>query len=119
MPFVILSVGCDPTLLKRRNSALENAGYSVVGAGNSTQAMNKFFSAHFDLVLLCHSLGSERRRLAGVINLYSRSTPVILISDREGETYDYGTAIVGCLPEEIIGGIGDVLSRATPPRIAA
>ena len=65
---LILSAGRDFDLLKKRNDALAEAGYIVVSAGGSYEAIERLLNGNFDLVLLCHSLApEERRRLAGIV----------------------------------------------------
>ncbi|HLZ00347.1 MAG TPA: hypothetical protein VKT33_14910 [Candidatus Angelobacter sp.] len=111
----ILSAGRDPYLLKKRNDALTQAGYTVVSASSSYEAIERLLSGDFDLVLLCHSLSNEeRRRLAGIVKNYSPSTPVVLIADMDGQQYEYATRTVRCYPEQIIAAVKTMLEAPRP-----
>jgi DNA-binding NtrC family response regulator len=107
---LILSAGRDAYLLKKRNDALVEAGYIVVSASSSYEAMERLLNGDFDLVLLCHSLSNEeRRRLSGIVKNYSPSTPVVLIADMEGQHYEYATRTVRCYPEQILAAVKTML----------
>lgn len=82
MPFLILSAGRDPDLLRSRNAALQAQGYRVAAAFGSCEVVDKLLNGDFDLVLLCHTMSAEdRHRLARIIISHTPSTPVILISE--------------------------------------
>ena len=111
MPHTVLSTGRDPNVLRHRNAALEQAGYTVVAANSSPEIVERLFNGDFDVVLLCNSIPEEeRRRLAEIIRSYSPSTPVIVISDFEGRKYSYGTRTVRCFPDQIIAAIRETFS---------
>ncbi len=119
MPKLILSVGRDLQLLKKRTTALNGAGYTVVAATDPRQAIEDMFNGDFDLVLLCHSLtNEERQRFAGIVRNYSPSTPVVIISDLEGRKYPYGTRTVRCYSEQILAAVRDMLAAAGPIQAA-
>ena len=119
MPKLILSVGRDLQLLKKRTSALNDAGYTVVTSTDPRMAIEDMFNGDFDLVLLCHSLtNEERERFAGIVRNYSPSTPVVIISDLEGRKYTYGTRTVRCYSEQILAAVRDMVPTAGPARAA-
>jgi len=112
MSTVILSAGRDPRILKNRNEALTAAGYSVVTAASSPETINRLFNGDFDVVLLCSSIpDDERKRLTRIVTSYSPSTPVIVISDMDTQTFDFGARTARCFPQQIIAAIQDVLAR--------
>jgi CheY-like chemotaxis protein len=107
---LILSAGRDAYLLKKRNDALTEAGYIVVSASSSYEAIERLLNGDFDLVLLCHSLSNEeRKRLAGIVKNYSPATPVVLIADMDGQQYEYATRTVRCYPEQILAAVKNML----------
>src|SRR5258708_12880939 len=115
MPKLILSVGRDLLLLKKRTSALHDAGYTVVAATDPRQAIADMFNGDFDLVLLCHSLtNEERERFAGIVRNYSPSTPVVIISDLEGRKYPYGTRTLRCYSDQILAAFRYTLATHAP-----
>jgi DNA-binding response OmpR family regulator len=109
MPYLILSAGRDTELLKQRNAALAAEGYHVASASGSYEIVEKMLNGDFDLVLLCHSIpDDDRRRLARIINSYTPSTPVILISDDDQTQLDSVRA-VNCAPEQIMSTVRNSL----------
>jgi len=73
IPFLILSAGRDPDLLKPRNAALVAQGYRVAAASDSSEVVDKLLNGDFDLVLLCHTMPEEdRRRLVRIIRVILR-----------------------------------------------
>ena len=120
MSFIVLSAGRDPVVLRNRNAALEQAGYTVASANNSPEVVDRLFNGEFDVVLLCHSIPEEeRRRLAEIIRNYSSATPVIVISDFDGRQYSYGTRTARCFPDQIIAAIRETLTPEGPWKAAA
>jgi CheY-like chemotaxis protein len=62
---VILMVGRDRLLMKMRSQVLRGAGYTVEPSCSPLQAIDKFVTGDFDLVLLCHSIpAGDRERVA-------------------------------------------------------
>jgi CheY-like chemotaxis protein len=111
MPYLILSAGRDTELLKQRNAALAAEGYHVASAAGSYEIVEKMLNGDFDLVLLCHSIpDDDRRRLADIINSYTPSTPVILISDDDQPQFDPVPRAVKCAPEQIMSTVRNSLS---------
>ena len=62
---IVLSIGFDPSLLETRSLVLQSAGYMVESASSLKEAVNRFQSGDFDLVLLCRSVPRKDRRTWG------------------------------------------------------
>jgi DNA-binding response OmpR family regulator len=120
MPFLLLSAGHDPDLLKQRNAQLAAAGFKVASASHSCEVVDKLLNGDFDLVLLCDSMPDEdRRRLARIIRSYSPSTPVVLISSEESAQCEPGIQTVKCHPEQLLAAVAASLPRRCSPSEAA
>lgn len=112
MPFLLLSAGRDPHLLKRRNAQLLAAGFKVASATDSYEVVEKLLNGDFDLVLLCDSMAEQdRERLARIISSYAPSTPVVLISSTEEAEQDSGDGPVRCHPEQLLATVAESLQR--------
>lgn len=112
MPFLILSAGRDPDLLKARNAALQAQGYRVAAAFDSDEVVDKLLNGDFDLVLLCHTMPDEdRRRLARIIGSYSPSTPVVFISDKVCDELHGAAKAVLCRPDQVLATLTNSLTR--------
>ena len=115
MPYLILSAGRNPDLLKQRNAALSAEGYKVASAWDSCEIVEKLLNGDFDLVLLCHSIPEEdRRRLAGIVASYTPSTPVIVVSENERIAHEVAPRAINCSPEQVMAA---VRSSLTPPSL--
>ena len=116
MPFLILSAGRDPDLLKARNTALVAQGYKVAAASDTFEVVDKLLNGDFDLVLLCHTMPDEdRRRLARIVAGHSPSTPVVLISKNGCEGILAEAGIVQCSPDQVVTTLGVSLARRSGP----
>jgi DNA-binding response OmpR family regulator len=112
MPFLLLSAGRDPNVLKQRNAQLLAAGFKVASATNSHEVVEKLLNGDFDLVLLCDSMPDEdRNRLARIVSGYTPSTPVVLISIADGEEHAPGGGSVRCHPEQLLATVAESLQR--------
>lgn len=112
MPFLLLSAGRDPDLLKQRNAQLLAAGFKVASATDSYEVVDKLLNGNFDLVLLCDSMSDQdRERLARIISSYSPSTPVVLISRADGEEHAFGSGPLRCHPEQLLATVAGLLQR--------
>jgi DNA-binding response OmpR family regulator len=58
---VILVVGSDQSLLGTQRLILQSAGYSVVSTPSIIEAINRFLSGDFDLVILGHCIPTKDR----------------------------------------------------------
>jgi DNA-binding response OmpR family regulator len=89
-----LAVGRDPVLLETRNQVLRNAGYSVVSALSTEQALQSFASGDFDIVI-CHSIPlRNRERLTYAIRRHSPNTPVVAVTARFSEMDSFADAMI-------------------------
>jgi CheY-like chemotaxis protein len=114
MPFLILSAGRDPDVLKQRNATLSAEGYRVAAASDSSEIVEKLLNGDFDLVLLCQSIpDDDRRRLARIVTSYTPSTPVIVISDSHDYARDHVPRAVNCLPEQVMAAVRSSLLPRT------
>ena len=111
MPYLILSAGRNPDLLKQRNAALMAEGYKVASAWDSCEIVEKLLNGDFDLVLLCHSIPEEdRRRLAHIVSSYTPSTPVILISENEADLFGIVPQAINVSPEQVMAAVRSSLT---------
>lgn len=84
-PILILNVGHDPTLVRTRSLLLQTAGYLVDSSCSTDDAVRRFCSGDFDLVVLCRSIPEEeRRRLLHAIRDCGSSIPVIVVAAAAG-----------------------------------
>lgn len=122
---LVLSVGLDAELLGVRNFVLQSQGYYVVPAYSVKEAVERFLSGDFDLVLLCHSIpGEERERLARLIRASGARVPVVSVAGdfREGEGFAEGSVEGDANPilndlNPILNDIKRILMEATPPTL--
>jgi CheY-like chemotaxis protein len=78
---LVLNVGRDSPLLDTRAMLLRSAGYIVESTPSMADAIHRFRTGDFDLVILCHSIPEQdRQRLIDLIREEGSSTPVIFIS---------------------------------------
>jgi DNA-binding response OmpR family regulator len=116
MPFLLLSAGRDPYLLKQRNAQLAAAGFKVASATDWCEVVDKLLNGDFDLVLLCDSMPDEdRHRLARIISRYTPSTPVLLISSENSQECEPGIRTVKCHPEQLLAAVAGSLPNSGPP----
>jgi CheY-like chemotaxis protein len=116
MPFLILSAGRDPDLLKTRNAALQAQGYRVAAAFDSYEVVDKLLNGDFDLVLLCHTMPEEdRRRLARIISRHTPSTPVILISQSTCESVTLEPGALQCSSDQVLATLTHSLIGRSGP----
>jgi len=119
MSFLILSAGRDAGVLKRRNAALADQGYTVAAASDSFEIVDKLLNGDFDLVLLCHTIPEQDRlRVAGLVARYTPSTPVVLVSEDGSSQYVSGARIVQCRPDQIMNALTHSLAPQPGPRAA-
>lgn len=105
-----LHVGLDPVLLQTRSQVLTKGGYIVVSAFSVAEAAKKFRAHDFDLVILCHSISTnERRLLTEWIHGHSPLTPVVLISKTELGRDAGMDFMIDNNPERLLEGLPRVL----------
>jgi CheY-like chemotaxis protein len=112
MPFLILSVGHNPLVLRERHATLTAAGYSVTSVYSKEEAMDKLLEGDFDLVLMCSSLGTDCPRLAKAVRRHFPSIPVVSTAPGENrampECWAYFTGSSG---DEIVAAVYAILAN--------
>lgn len=118
---LILSVCLDPVLLDTRNLILRSAGYTVVPAVSLKEAVDRFRSGDFDLVLLSHTVTEkDQDRLACLIRASGSRIPVVSIASLGcGSHNAFVDATVGADPDELLAGIREALLNAAGKPAAA
>jgi CheY-like chemotaxis protein len=110
---IVLAVGTDPSLLKTRSLVLQSAGYMVESASSVKEAVDRFQSGDFDLVLQCHSVPrKDRDRLTSLIRASGSLTPIVSIAGNLGECDAFATATLEDGPSNFLARIRDVLVKA-------
>ena len=114
----VLSVGSDSSLLGIRRLVLRSAGYIVESAQSVKEAVDRFLSGDFDLVILCHSIPTkERDRLTCLIRASGSRIPVVSISGNHGQFDPFANATIEEGHSKFLTGIREVLLKAA--RISA
>jgi len=110
---VVLSVGLDPQLLTTRNLVLQSAGYTVVSAYSTKEAVDRFRGDDFDLVLLCQTVPvNEKDHLTLWIRASGSRIPVVSVSGRLCQDDVPAGVTVGSDPTALLWGIREVLINA-------
>lgn len=111
---IILSVGWDSSLLDTRRMILQAAGHIVESAHSLEEAIERFRTGDFDLVLLCHSISQpDRGRLTWSIRALGSSTPVVTVAIAHGQPPDgFADATIECAPRNLIHGVNQALLGA-------
>ena len=110
---IVLSIGFDPSLLETRSLVLQSAGYMVESASSLKEAVNRFQSGDFDLVLLCRSVpGKNRDHLTSLIRASGSRIPIVSIAGNLGERDAFANATLEDGPNNLLAGIRDVLVKA-------
>jgi DNA-binding NtrC family response regulator len=82
----ILSISSDITVSDSRNRVLEFSGFEVVGNFQGLEALDRFKSEHFDVVIIGDSLPSEvRLQLVRDLKEMKPEVPVVVIH-RSGDS---------------------------------
>jgi len=112
MPFLILSVGHNPLLLRERYSTLTAAGYSVTSVYSKEEAMDKLLEGDFDLLLMCPSLGTDSPQLAKAVHRHRPSLPVVSTAPCENPAMPDSWAYrAGSSAEEIVAAVHEILAN--------
>ena len=110
---VVLAVGFDSSLMRTRSLVLQSAGYIVESASSLREAVDRFQTGDFDLVLLCHSVPmKDRDHLTCLIRATGSLTPVISIVRNLGECAAFVNATLEDGPNKFLSGVGEELSKA-------
>src|SRR5580692_7168759 len=103
---VVLAVGFDLSLMRTRNLVLQSAGYIVESASSLREAVDRFQTGDFDLVLLCHSIPTkDRDHLTCLIRATGSLTPVVSIARNLGECAAFVNATLEDGPNKFLAGI--------------
>lgn len=111
---LVLAVGSDWWSLQSCNLILQSAGYTVVRAFSSTEAMRQFQDGDFDLVLLDPSLSKEgQERVTRHIRASGSGIPIVPIragSDRglastETTPGNRPASILTCVRESLLNSV--------------
>jgi DNA-binding response OmpR family regulator len=118
---LILSICLDPVMLDARNLILRSAGYTVVPALSLKEAVDRFRSGDFDLVLLGHTVTEkDQDRLACLIRASGSRIPVVSIAAPGcGSRNAFIDATVGADPDELLAGIREALLKPAGKPAAA
>lgn len=109
---LILNVGYEPTLLETRTLVLRAAGYAVESASSIEAVMQHFRAAHFDVVVLCHSVPEqERQHLVGRIRELGSATPVIFVSARSASADRFADLTIDNRPTGLVSAVEQLLSQ--------
>lgn len=85
----ILAIGRDPMLLETRRLLLEAVGCAVVTAPGLEGAIAACKSQHFDVIVLCHSLGSdEADHIANDLAECAPTSHILRLRQYEDAGYD-------------------------------
>ena len=115
MPFVILAVGKDPTILSTRSLILKSAGYIVKSSTSLDEAVALTYDVDADLVLLCHSLSMEERDcVIRAIRSTGSRIPVYTVTPASfGFSHNLADGTVPNRPEDFLKSIRAALASST------
>ena len=110
---LVLSVGLDSSLLGTRNSLLLSAGYIVVSAFSLKEAVDRFLTGDFDLVLLDNSLPTkDREGLTCLIRASGSRIPVASIAPECGHDESFADAKLESDSNKLLIGMRGLLIKA-------
>jgi CheY-like chemotaxis protein len=110
---VVLAIGFDQSLLRPRTLVLQSAGYLVESVSSLKEAVDRFESGDFDLVLLCHSVPrKDRYRLTSFLRSSGSRTPIVSIAGTLGECDAFASATLEDGPNRFLAGVRAVLVKA-------
>jgi len=114
---VVLAVGLDAWQLTGHSSALRSAGYVVISAMSSREAIAHFRAGDFDLVLLGDSISMEdKERLTFLIRVSGSTTPVVCIAKSPGDRNRFANATVKGDVNALLKGMRAALAKAAKAR---
>jgi CheY-like chemotaxis protein len=110
---LVLSVGLDSPVLVARNVLLQSAGYIVVSAFSLKEAVHRFLTGNFDLVLLDNSLPTkDRDRLTCLVRLSGSRIPIVALAPEYSHDDSFADARIEGDPNKLLIGIRGVLHKA-------
>jgi CheY-like chemotaxis protein len=109
---VVLSVGLDSLELATRSSLLQSERYIVVSALSLKEAVDRFLTGDFDLVLLDNSLPTkDRDRLTCLIRASGSRIPLVEITGKNCHDRSLTDAAVEDDPSKLPAGIRHALTN--------
>jgi DNA-binding NtrC family response regulator len=102
---IILSISRDERLLRTRQMVLESAGWQVVPAMETDEALRRFQEQGFDVVVLGHSIpSSERIWLAQTMKSIRSNVPIVMVCIQGDNTFStkFADARVGSLDGPVV-----------------
>jgi PAS domain S-box-containing protein len=122
---LILAVDDEKSGLYFRKLILEHAGYSVLSATNTEEAMELFRLNPVDLVITDHLIGRETgTEMSGEMKRLKPSVPIILLSGTQSvpDELEHANAFLSKTegPDELLGIVGSLLQSdvaALPERL--
>jgi DNA-binding NtrC family response regulator len=110
---VVLAVCLDPTTLAIHDSVWKSAGYIFTKAGSIREAIERFKTGDFDMVLLGCSIPAEsRERLTFLIRASGSHVPVASIGKSFGDCDSFADATFGNEPKELLLGMGELVAKS-------
>jgi DNA-binding response OmpR family regulator len=116
---VVLAVGLDSSLLTAQSSVWKSADYVITPTGSIRDAIERFRTGDFDLVLLGHSIPIEhRKRLAFLIRASGARTPVVCVADSKGDADSFADATLQNDASALLTGMEELLADKARMRTA-
>jgi DNA-binding response OmpR family regulator len=111
---VVLAIGMDSWVLEAQRKAWQSAGYFVTSAGSIRDAIDDFQSGDFDLVLMSHSIPTEKReRLTSMIRATGSRVPVVCVTNSPSDWESFAGATVKSEPSDLLQRIGELLAAGS------
>ena len=116
---VVLAVGLDSWLLAAHTRVWRSAGYIVVSAGSTREAIDHFNPADFDLVVLDHSISIEdKERLTSLIRASGSQTTVASIGKSSAGSVSFEDAPLKNDSRSLVTGLKELLAEESKMRVA-
>jgi len=109
---LVLSVGLDSLILATRNVFLQSEGFIVMSVFSLKEAVDRFLTGDFDLILLDNSLPTkDRDRLTCLIRASGSRIPVVSVAPEHSHDDSFADAILESDPNKLLIGIRGVLLK--------
>jgi DNA-binding NarL/FixJ family response regulator len=110
---VILALGLD-SLVAGQRSAWQSAGHFVTPVKSINEAIAQLREGDFDLVLLGHSIPTDRReRFAFLIRASGSRAPVVSVTDSSTECDSFADATIRNDPASMLKSIRELMAERT------
>jgi len=110
---VVLAVCLDSPVRAIHASVWKSSGYVVSKVESIREAIERFKSGDFDLVLLGHSIPAEsRERLTFLIRASCSHVPVASIRKSFGDCDSFADATFGNEPNELLLGMDELMVKS-------